>query len=128
MLGKWHLGSYKRAYTPLSRGFDSHFGFWSRNQDQFDHTSLQFNQRGLDMRRNWDSVSDYVGNFTTDLLTDEATEIILRHKNSSQPLFLYVAQASAHSGNSDNRFNVPASSESLFRHIPRRTRRRYAGE
>jgi arylsulfatase A-like enzyme len=26
MLGKWHLGFFKRAATPVGRGFDSSFG------------------------------------------------------------------------------------------------------
>lgn len=27
IVGKWHLGMFERAYTPLYRGFDSHYGF-----------------------------------------------------------------------------------------------------
>lgn len=127
MLGKWHLGFYKRAYAPLSRGFDSHFGFYTANQDQFDHTALSFTEKGLDMRRNWDSVSELAGNFTTDLLTDEATKIIAQHKNSDKPLFLYVAQAAAHGGNSDNLLNVPRETVQKLTHIPGGIRRRYAG-
>lgn len=128
MLGKWHLGMYKKIYGPLSRGFDSHFGFWNSNQDQFDHTSIQFDESGIDMRRNWDVVTDLVGNFTTDLLTDEATKIISDHSNGSQPLFLFVSQAAAHNGNPGNLIPVPAETLQKFRHIPRGLRRRYAGK
>lgn len=50
MVGKWHLGHYKRVYTPLFRGFSSHFGFWTGHHDYFDHTAVEFNQRGVDLR------------------------------------------------------------------------------
>lgn len=36
-VGKWHLGFYKSVYTPLMRGFDSHFGYYSDKGDYFQH-------------------------------------------------------------------------------------------
>ncbi len=38
IVGKWHLGSFKKTYTPLQRGFKSHYGYWMGHQDYFDHT------------------------------------------------------------------------------------------
>lgn len=37
LVGKWHLGFYKKKYTPLRRGFDSHFGYWSGAISYYDH-------------------------------------------------------------------------------------------
>lgn len=37
IVGKWHLGFYKKELTPLQRGFDSHFGYWTGFISYYDH-------------------------------------------------------------------------------------------
>ncbi|XP_075211571.1 arylsulfatase B-like [Lycorma delicatula] len=101
IVGKWHLGSYKKEYTPLYRGFDSHLGYWTGHQDYNDHTACETEMWGLDMRRGMEPAWDLHGKYSTDIFTEEAVRIIKDH-NTSEPLFLYLAHAAVHSANPYN--------------------------
>ena len=35
---QWHLGMFAKEYTPLYRGFESHFGYYQGCEDYYDHT------------------------------------------------------------------------------------------
>nr|CAH7753973.1 unnamed protein product [Callosobruchus chinensis] len=125
IVGKWHLGSYKKEYTPLYRGFKSHLGYWTGHHDYFDHTAVERPGWGLDMRCNMSVAYDLHGQYSTDLFAKEAAKIIERH-DTATPLFLYVAHAAVHSGNPYN--PLPAHDEKVqaFRHIPEYNRQRFA--
>ncbi|XP_031340548.1 arylsulfatase B-like [Photinus pyralis] len=126
IVGKWHLGSYKKEYTPTFRGFDSHLGFWTGRHDYNDHTATENRMWGLDMRRNMDVAWDLHGNYSTDIFSSESERIIANH-NRSNPLFLYIAHAAVHSGNVYNPLPVPDRIVAKLESIPDYKRRRFAG-
>uniref|UniRef100_T1I2L4 Sulfatase domain-containing protein n=2 Tax=Rhodnius prolixus TaxID=13249 RepID=T1I2L4_RHOPR len=126
-VGKWHLGSYKKEFTPTFRGFDSHFGFWTGHQDYNDHTAMETGMWGLDLRRNMTAATEEHGRYSTDIFTDEAVRIIEEHPVINQPLFLYMAHAAVHSGNPYNPLPVPDTVVVSITNITDYYRRRFAG-
>lgn len=79
------------------------------------------------MRRGMDTSWDSFGNYTTDLLTDEAVQIIKSH-DISNPLFLYVAHLAVHSANMYQFLQAPKEVIKKFDYIEDTNRRTYAGK
>ncbi|XP_046736240.1 arylsulfatase B isoform X1 [Diprion similis] len=125
IVGKWHLGCYKKKYTPTFRGFQSHTGYWTGHQDYNDHTAMEGGYWGLDMRRGMQPAWDLHGQYSTDIFTREAVSIINVH-NTTQPLFLYIAHAAVHSGNPYNPLPAPDERVARFDYINNYHRRRFA--
>ncbi|CAK1578853.1 unnamed protein product [Parnassius mnemosyne] len=125
LVGKWHLGSYKKEYLPLNRGFDTHLGFWTSAIDFYDHTSFYFDTWGYDFRRGFQVAHDLFGVYATDVYTDEAIKLIRGH-NSSGRLFLVVAHSAVHSGNPYEFLRAPDDLIANFSHLPDRQRQKYA--
>lgn len=48
MVGKWHLGFCRAAYTPTHRGFQSFTGYYTGAEHYFSHVR----DHGYDFRRN----------------------------------------------------------------------------
>ncbi|XP_025200510.1 arylsulfatase B-like [Melanaphis sacchari] len=127
-VGKWHLGYFKKAYTPTYRGFKSFYGFWNGYQDYYTHmvqaTFASF--EGFDMRRDLNPDWSSVGKYSTHLFTKEATDIISKH-NNSVPLFLYLAHLAPHAGTYENPLQAPQEDINKFQSIKDKNRRKYAG-
>jgi arylsulfatase A-like enzyme len=117
MVGKWHLGG-EDGYTPLDRGFDEFFGFLGGG-----HYYLP-NPKGkgsyyAPIFRNRQPVDEQ--RYLTDAFGEEAAAFLQRHRESHEPLFLYLAFNAVHTP-------MQATSEDLqrFADIPNRQRRTYA--
>ncbi|XP_076376940.1 arylsulfatase I isoform X2 [Megalopta genalis] len=120
-VGKWHLGFYRKEYTPTFRGFDTHFGYWNGLQDYFTHIAQEPGQqfgdfRGFDMRRNLTVAWDTMGQYATDLFTNEAVRLIREH-DANQPMFLYLAHLAPHKGNQNQLLRAPDEEISKFAYI-----------
>ncbi|XP_014248859.1 arylsulfatase B-like isoform X2 [Cimex lectularius] len=127
IIGKWHLGMHKKEYTPLNRGFKSHYGFWQGYHDYYSHFINEINPPydGYDMRRNMDVDWDSYGKYSTDIFTEEAVKTINEH-NKSNPLFLYIAHLAPHAGNKLTPCQAPLDLIDKFSYIEDPERQAYA--
>ncbi|XP_065216697.1 arylsulfatase B-like isoform X2 [Planococcus citri] len=126
-VGKWHLGHHRRVYTPTYRGFDTHFGYWTSNEDYYRHNlmEMKYLANGRDFRRGMNVTWDYDGQYATDLFTQESVDIISSH-NTSEPLFLYLAHLAVHSANARDYLQAPAEIIDQFKYITDENRRKFA--
>ncbi|XP_030290547.1 arylsulfatase B [Sparus aurata] len=127
MVGKWHLGMYKKDCLPTRRGFDSYFGYLTGSEDYYTHircvpiTALNQTRCVLDLRDGEEVATGYKGVYSTELFSQRAVSIIEKHP-STKPLFLYTALQSVHSP-----LQVPARYEAPYSFIKDPHRRAYAG-
>ncbi|GIY20658.1 arylsulfatase B [Caerostris darwini] len=133
LIGKWHLGFCNLSYTPISRGFDSFFGFYNGALDYFSHTrsskqrgpNAKWNEVdaeiGFDFRENAKLSSKYNGVYSTMLFAEKAKETILFH-SPDDPLYLFLSFQAVHSP-----LQVPKSYEDIYYNIRDEKRRKYSG-
>lgn len=127
MVGKWHLGMFRKACLPTRRGFSSFFGYLTGSEDYFNHTRCSFitplnvTRCALDLRDGEDAAVNYTGLYSTELFTQRATDIITRH-TPEKPLFLYVALQAVHGP-----LQVPKRYVAPYSFIKDQRRREYAG-
>lgn len=87
--GKWHLGSFDKAYWPHARGFDHAYGHLFGALDYFTH----IREGKLDWYRNGESLEEE--GYTTHLLARESVRFIER-QDKSKPFFLYLPFNAVH--------------------------------
>ena len=83
VMGKWHLGHYRKKYLPLNRGFTHFYGHYNGAFDYFTHER----EGRLDWHRNFETCRDE--GYSTDLIGREAARFI-EQSPAEKPFFLYV--------------------------------------
>ncbi|XP_011179349.2 arylsulfatase B [Zeugodacus cucurbitae] len=130
LIGKWHLGFWRKELTPTMRGFDHHFGYYSGYIDYYNHTNHMLNRNysaGLDFRRDLSPWPEADGLYATDVFTQEAERVIYQHDAAAKPLFLLMSHLAVHTGNENNPMQAPEEEVEKFSHISDKKRRTYAG-
>ncbi|XP_060789436.1 arylsulfatase J [Neoarius graeffei] len=122
MVGKWHLGFYKRSCMPTQRGFDSFFGSLLGSGDYYSHYKCDSpGMCGFDLHEGEEAAWEQDrGIYSTHMYTQKAVRILASH-NPRQPIFLYLAYQAVHSP-----LQVPARYLERYKSIPNLQRRKYA--
>ncbi|XP_055385577.1 arylsulfatase B-like [Condylostylus longicornis] len=129
LVGKWHLGYFKKVFTPLYRGFDHHYGYMGGYIDYWDHSVIMLDKnysRGYDFYNDLKINYRGRGQYATDLFTNEAIRIIENHGPGKKPLFLMVNHLAPHTGNENDPMQAPLSEINKFQYIKDEKRRKYA--
>jgi arylsulfatase B len=92
LVGKWHLGLTTMSTLPLSRGFDTHFGYWYGVENHQYHRTYG----AYDFNDQMKIAVEYNGTFSTPLFVDRASEIIRNSLSTDQPFFLYLSFQDVH--------------------------------
>ena len=90
IFGKWHLGSFDKAYWPNQRGFDYAYGHLFGAIDYFDHTR----DGKMDWYRNGENIKET--GYSTHLLAKEAVKFV-QSQSKEKPFFLYMPFNAIHS-------------------------------
>merc|ERR1712032_1178898 len=100
-IGKWHLGYHKWDYTPTFRGFDTFLGYYEGAEDYFSHTrgaAYDLHRESMPMcGANCSLVPDFRGEYSVNVYTREAVQIVIEHAMDDKPWFMYLAYQSIHS-------------------------------
>ncbi|XP_077332934.1 arylsulfatase J [Lithobates pipiens] len=122
MVGKWHLGFYRKECMPTHRGFDSFFGSLLGSGDYYNHYKCDSpGTCGYDLYENDNAAWDHDhGIYSTEMYTQRVQNILSSH-NPKKPIFLYIAYQAVHSP-----LQAPGTYLENYKSITNVNRRRYA--
>jgi arylsulfatase A-like enzyme len=99
ILGKYHLGSYRQAYTPSHRGFEYSVGFYGSSLGYYDHIELEgydWFENGVPMGYPGPSLEE--GRYSSDIIVEKLYQYLRDRQtnNKNNQLFLYIPLQIAH--------------------------------
>ncbi|MBW2366576.1 MAG: arylsulfatase [Deltaproteobacteria bacterium] len=114
LVGKWHLGRYKKDYWPQNRGFDHFYGYLTGGIGHYNHV----HGGSLDWQRNGEPLREK--GYSTHLLTDESVRLI-KNRDKNNPLFMVISYAAPHMPN-----EAPEETVAQYQNLKNEFRRLHA--